>query len=371
MNIFKSKKLLFVSVFLLSSIYYSLSTVAYAASLYFYPQSVTLSPGEEVLVDIRIDTAGKSINAVELEGALSGVAATMRNIDNSGSALGIFVEAPTVKGKSAFRLVGGAPAGLSGEKLLARIALRAEIPGTSILSFTPGKTRVLLADGTGNGASLKFLDTTIKVLSKPKDYIAISSLSHPDQNQWYATDKAQLQFTFDPKSSYSYLVTLDPLAEPDGTADKPEGAATWNGETKLEDLPEGVSYFVVKKIGSTSVSRYRLMNDTSKPAWVEVKKNNGAPETEGRPFLTFLASDAISGVEYYEMRVNASDPVTVASPQPLPDEYKILSLRAYDRAGNYIEEFIPGPKKDYSIWVWVAILFVLLVWVSGIIGESK
>jgi len=368
MNI--QKNILLVAT-LAAAFFFASAAAAQAASLYFYPQNISLSPGEEALVDIRIDTGGEAINAVELEGGLAGVAVTLRAIENSGSHLSIFVENPSVKGKADFRLVGGAPAGLTGEHLLARLALRAELPGNATLSFASAKTRVLLADGTGNAAELKFVSASIQVTAKSKDYLVVSSESHPDQNQWYATTKANMRFNFDPKASYSYLVTRDPLAEPDNVADKPEGTALWQGETKLEKLPEGISYFVIKKIGTTSVSRYRLMNDITAPTWGEVNKNEGMSETEGRPFLTFLAQDAASGVEYYEMRVDDAEPVTVASPQPLPDLYTILSLRAYDRAGNYIEEFIPGPKKDYSLWIWLAVLFVLLVWVSGIIDTDK
>lgn len=356
--------------FLLVTGYFLLITSAEAATLYFYPQNVSLVPGEEVLIDVRINTE-ETINAVELEGALSGVAATLRSIDNAGSDLSIFVEKPSVKGRSGFRLVGGAPVGLAGERILARLAVRGELPGKSVLSFIPDKTRALLADGTGNSAAIEVMGATINVAARSKDYLIISSESHPDQNQWYALSTANLRFSFDPQAAYSYVVTRDPLESPDDVADRPEGTATWDGGVKLQDMPEGVTYFAVRKKGSESVSRYRLMNDVTEPEWIEVRRNEGSVETEGRPFLSFLAKDAYSGVEYYEMRINGGEPVTVNSPQPLPDEYTILSIRAYDRAGNYIEEFIPGPQKDFSLWVWAAILFVLLVWVSGIIDTDK
>jgi hypothetical protein len=359
-----------VFFFLLVTGYFLLVTSASAATLYFYPQNISLVPGEEALIDIRLNT-DETVNAVELEGVVSGVVATLRGIDNAGSDLSIFVEKPNVKGKSGFRLVGGAPAGLSGELVLARLAVRGELPGKSTLSFTPDKTRVLLADGTGNSAAVEFMSAAISIVPRSKDYLIISSESHPDQNQWYAANTAQLRFSFDPAAAYSYVVTRNPLEDPDAVADKPEGSAVWDGGVKLGDLPEGVSYFAVRKIGSNSVSRYRMMTDVTDPAWVEVRRNDGTIETEGRPFLSFLAQDDYSGVEHYEMRINGGEPVTVNSPQPLPDEYTVLSIRAYDRAGNYIEEFIPGPQKDFSLWVWAAILFVLLVWVSGIIDTDK
>lgn len=354
-------------VFLLFTIFYPLSTSA--ATLYFYPQNISLVPGEEVLVDLRMDTEGEAVNAIELEGALSGVVATLRGIDNSGSAIDVFVERPSITGKSDFRLVGGIPAGLTGEHLLARIALRAELPGQAKLALTPAATRILLADGSGKEVQIKLIDTLIQVSPKSRDYLAISSESHPDQNQWYAADSAQMRFDFDPKASYSYVVTHDPTENPDEVADQPEGAARFEGVVKLKGLPEGALYFAVKKVGSSAVSRYRLMNDMTSPEWVEVNKNEGVVETEGKPFLTFLAGDAVSGVEYYEMRVDSDDAFTVVSPQTFPDEYRVLSIRAYDRAGNFIEKFIPGPKKDYSLWVWVVVLFVLVVWMSGIIKK--
>lgn len=348
-----------------------LPVFAHAATLYFYPQNITLVPGEEALIDIRLDTGGEAVNAVELEGALSSVAATLRSIDNTGSALSIFVERPSVKGRGGFRFAGGAPAGITGEQILARIAVRGELPGVATLSFAPEKVSILRADGTGVAVKTSFLDASVRVVSRSKDYIVLTSESHPDQNQWYTAGTAHLRFPFDSQATYSYVATRDALADPDDTADKPAGSATWNGGVKLEDLPDGVTYFAIKKIGSTSVSRYRLMKDTVDPEWVEVRTSDGTIETEGRPFLVFLAHDAGSGVEYYEMRIDGQEPVVVVSPQPLPDTYRILSIRAYDRAGNFVEKFIPGPKESYVMWAWMAVLLVLLVWVSGIIDSKK
>ncbi len=355
---------------LLLTTFYILPTFAQAATLYFYPQQISLMPGEEALVDVRIDTEGESINAVELEGSLSGVAATLRGIDNAGSAIDVFIEQPNIKGKSSFRLVGGIPAGLSGEHLLARVALRGELPGRATLAFVPSAVKVLLADGTGKSVSVDVMSSAVSVLPPSKDYVAITSLTHPDETQWYAATKAQIHFELEPGASYSYVITRDPLEVPDDVADRPGGSAQWQGDLKLDDVPEGITYFAVKKVGSNVVSRYRLMNDVSDPVWLEVKKNAGISETEGRSFLTFLADDQISGIEYYEVHIDSEEPFTALSPQPLPDEYSIIALRAYDQAGNYIEKFIPGPQKNYSAWVWMAILFVLLVWASGIIGKK-
>jgi hypothetical protein len=370
-NLILSSKRLFFVLLLLTTLYILPTHAASAATLFFYPQQILLVPGEEALVELRLDTGGVTINAIELEGTLSGLAAVLRGIDNSGSAIDIFVERPTITSKSHFRLVGGIPAGLAGDHLLARIALRAEVPGLATLSFTPSAVKVLRADGSGKSVPMQFMSSQVQVGQKSKDYLTLSSNSHPDQNQWYATTRGHIHFEFDPAASYSYVVTANPLEEPDNSADVPEGTPQWQGDTKLEDLPEGISYFGIKKVGSSFVSRYRLMNDITEPVWLEVKKNDGTIETEGRPFLTFLAQDSVSGVEYYEMRVDNQEPFLVVSPQPLPDEYAMLSIRAYDRAGNFIERFIPGPQKHYSLWVWMVVLLILLVWVSGIIDTKR
>ncbi|MDO8601742.1 MAG: hypothetical protein Q7R62_01240 [bacterium] len=360
----------FVWIFFVLS-YFFVFSYGNAATLFFYPQNIDLATGEEALVDLRMDTGTDLINAVELEGSLSGVAATIRSMDNSGSALSIFVEQPELRGKSAFRLVGGSPAGLRGEFVLARLVVRGEISGLSALSFNPESSRVLLADGIASVAPLNVMNAQIQVIQKSADYVPITSRSHPDQNQWYATDVASFHIDLVPGTSYSYLISQDPLAFPDDVADQPSGNLEWQGDTRLDGLTNGVYYVTVKKIGSSVVSRYRLMNDLTEPKWVEVQKNEGIGETEGRPFLTFLAQDQPSGVEYYEMRIDGQEATTVASPQPLPDEYRALRLRAYDRAGNYIEKFIPGPTSDYWPWIWGAILLILIIKASGILKKKK
>lgn len=371
--VIKQKKTLSLFIFLLSSFFLLLSTIsnASAAVLYFYPQYVSIAPGEEALFELRLDTEGEPINAIELDGKLSGVAATLRTLDNSGSALSIFVERPSIEGRSAFRLVGGAPSGIVGEHILARVSVRGELPGASRLSYVPETTAVLLADGAGGSASVRFLGADIAVEKTSPDKLILTSESHPDQNQWYSSAVAHIRFNWDESGRYSYTVTRDMLGVPDDEADLPVGSSTWDGGVKIHDLPEGISYFAIKKIGSEAISRYRVMTDYSKPRWLEIRKSAGTGETEGRPFLSFLAHDDVSGIEYYEVRVNHGEPFTVSSPYPFPDSYSVISLRAYDRAGNYIEEYIPGPQKDYTLWVWTLILFVLLVWVSGIIDTGK
>ncbi len=338
---------------------FGLSSSTRAASLFLYPQHLDLVEGESVSVEIRLSTDGKQMNAAEIHGALTGAAASIRSIDDSQTIIKLFLDRPSTA-RNEFELIGGIPNGFTGDGILGRLTVRGLAKGTASINFLPS-SQVLENDGNGTALSLSMAGATITVSARPQDYIVITSQSHPDQDVWYQRRPVQLHWDLKPGTSYSYLVSRDITATPDNVADKPEGDLLWLGDIKLGDIQDGITYFSVKEVGGSVVSRYRLMQDSSLPEFSDATIRPGIIETGGKEFLTFSATDAVSGIDRFEVQVDSREFEVAKSPYILGSGYRTIVLRAYDRAGNYTEKIFAATRFITISWFSVVILLLILL----------
>ncbi len=349
-----------VTVFLLAT-YYILNTapVALAATLYFFPQNIEVFEGENVIVEVRLNTDGETINAVEVEGGLANENMTIDSADTSNSLVRIFIEPAQTDGKQ-FRFIGGTPGGFDGAGIIGRLNLTASAIGDNIISFNES-AKVFANSEKAIQSVVKLLGANFRVIEKPKDYIELSSRTHPKQNIWYNAKEINVHWDLAPGTEYSYLVSPDQTAVPDDVPDKPEGEKLWLGDIALSGLTDGIYYFTVKKIGSYTVSRYSIFQDITSPEWVSVALKRGTLETNGKDFISFLAKDSTSGIAYYEIQVDGGAFERISPPNYIltKSDYRRVVVRAYDKAGNSVEESIETKKGDYSIWIGAA--FVVFV----------
>ncbi len=352
------RNILFISLFFVGLFGFCANSV-YAASLFLYPQHIDLVEGESASVEIRLSTDGKQMNAAEIHGVLTGLAASIRSIDDSQTIIKLFLDRPSTA-RNEFELIGGVPNGFAGDGILGRLTVRGLAKGTASISFLPS-SQVLENDGNGTALPLSLSGATIAVSARPQDYIVITSQSHPDQDMWYQRRSVQLHWDLKPGASYSYLVSRDITAVPDNMADKPEGELLWLGDIKLSDIQDGITYFSVKEVGGSVVSRYRLMQDSSLPEFSDATIRPGIIETGGKEFLTFSATDAVSGIDRFEVKVDGRDFESVTSPYILGSGYRTLILRAYDRAGNYAEKTFTAARFVVISWFSVVILLLILL----------
>jgi len=343
---------------------------AEAATLYFYPQNIDVFQGENVVLEVRLDTEGETVNAIEAVGEILGSGISIGSIDTSNSLLQILLENPEAGGNT-FRFIGGVPKGFNGQGIIGRLNLTLNQTGTKRIVFSDS-SRVLENSDTGMELSLKKLESLITVSVKPKDYIELSSRTHPVKNQWYSAREVNIHWELEPGAKYSYLVSQEPVTEPDDVADMPTGDKIWQGDIALQDLADGIYYFSVKKVSSTTVSRYPIFQDATLPEWTSVMLNQGTVESDGKPFVTFLAKDVTSGIDYYEIQVDSDEFQRVNPPNFVIEkpDYKRVVVRAYDKAGNVIEESIETKGGDYSLWIG-AIFVILVMIVMFFISQRK
>lgn len=356
------KKIFPVLIILIFS--FLVGTEVQAAVLYLMPQSQTVYQGDSFLVEVKVDTEGEEINAVEIGLAFPSNLLEAVDFSKGNSILQLFAEEPKIQPEE-INFLGGTPGGFNGEGLLAKITFFGKEIGKAEINFKEN-LKVLLNDGKGTPTELTFLTGNYEIIKKPENLPVISSNSHPEQNKWYNNSTLHLKWDLVEGIEYSYLLSYDPISEPDEIPDKPEGELIWMGDMEYKGLADGVYYFTLKQklpgedwFGKVT---YRAMIDTTIPEPFELKVGKGPSIFEGKYFLSFAVQDKMSGVDYYEVKEGKRDWERAVSPYLLEDQSlaKKITVRTYDKAGNYQTAEIKPPSKI----TWENGLYLILILVG-------
>jgi hypothetical protein len=354
-----------ILIFLFSIFYFLFSCSVKAATLFLMPQSENIFKGDTFFIEVRLDTEGEEINAASV--ALKFPSDFLEVIDfNKGDSIfSLWPEEVNIK-EGEISFLAGTPGGFRGEGLIGRVNFFGKKTGEAQLIFKED-SKVLLNDGSGTPAKLNFLEGNYEILEKPKDLPLIFSSTHPDQDKWYKINTLRLRWDLIEKAEYSYLLSKDPLAEPDEIPDKPQGELIWMGDMEYTDLKDGIYYFTLKqKLAGKEWSKrviFRAMVDSTVPEEFKSEIGQDPSVFEGKYFLSFSTTDKLSGIDHYEVREGKKDFKIAKSPYVLEDQNlrgKII-VKAIDKAGNeQISEIIP-PSKPFPYYILVFGLIILLI----------
>ncbi|MBU1877154.1 MAG: cohesin domain-containing protein [Patescibacteria group bacterium] len=343
--------------------------VVRGATLYLLPQSQTIYKNDTFLVEVRLDTEGEEINAVEVSLTFPPNLLEVFDLGKGGSVLDLWVKEPSIiDNKASF--IGGIPGGFKGDGLIGKITFWGKEIGKTEINFGED-SKVLSNDGKGTPALLSFSKGNYSIIEKPEGLPEVSSQSHPDQNKWSKSNNLHLHWDLVEGAEYSYLLSKDPLAKSDEIPDKPEGELVWMGDMEYKGLDEGIYYFTLKQklLGedwSEPIS-YRAMIDVTPPEEFTLEIGQELTIFEGKYFLSFATIDKISGIDHYEVRDGKGDWKIAESPYLLKDQSlksKIL-VRAVDKAGNEkIGEIIPHEKPfPYLMVILIGLaITVMVIW---------
>ena len=356
----------FVFCFLFFSL---LPHLGQAATLYLMPQSQTVYQGDGFLVEIKLDTEGEEINTAQV--GLTFPQNLLEAIDFSkgNSILQLFAEEPKIQ-KGEISFTGGIPKGFNGNGLLAKITFLAREIGRARVNFKEN-SQVLLNDPEGKKARLNFLEGNYKVVLRPIELPVLSSPSNPDQNKWYSADSFEIHWKGKPGAEYSYLLSRDPLMEPD---ESPEELIN---DLKWEKMEDGIYYFqLIERVPGEAWSdkvTYRFMIDTTPPEPFEPQIGQDPKVFEGKYFLSFVTQDRMSGVAHYEVAElrrtllggteEKKEWKVGESPYLLEDQSlrSVIKVKAVDKAGNErIEEIVPPYKVT-----WKDVLVIILILIGA------
>lgn len=151
---------------------------AFAANVYLETAHTEFFLGDTVLIDVKIDSENKEINAVEGKISLEYLPDTVliRDISLSGSSFPLWPGKPSLsEDLKTISFVGGVPSGLtSRDATLFKIALNLKNTGQIILN--PADISVYLNDGKGTKDVINTQNLALNVLPQETDYEPINEL---------------------------------------------------------------------------------------------------------------------------------------------------------------------------------------------------
>lgn len=352
-----------------------------AATLYLMPQSQTVYQNDTFIAEVHLNTEDQEINVAQIELTFPKDLLEVVDLGKGNSILTLWISEPFYSNKNGLiQFQGGVPGGFKGKGFIGKIFFKAKNTGIAKIDFS-ADSQVLLHDGKGTPAELSFLEGNYGVIEKPENLPIISSRSHPDQNKWYKSNTLHLHWDLIEAAFYSYLLSKDPLAEPDEIPDIPEGELIWMGDMEYPDLENGIYYFSIRQKlpgedWSPKIS-FRVMIDVTPPEKFEPEIGQDPSVFEGKYFLSFYTTDKTSGIEYFEVKEGKRDFKRAKSPYLLEDQSlrnKIL-VKAIDKSGNEkIAEIVPPYKitwENIIILVLILVGIIVIWWIVRKIKKSK
>jgi len=344
---------------------------AKAAVFFSLPSNGTVTTGDTFFLEIRLDTEGEEVNAVEAIIEFPNEMFEALDATNGGSFLALWPRPPFFSNDNGrVEFAGGTPSGFNGKDgLIGKILFKALRPRErAVISFQNG--RALLNDGKGTPAPVSSLESSFVVRESGPMIPGLSSSSHPDQLRWYTKRTFVLHWDKEENAGYSYFLSHDGFALLDGTPDTPIE------DIKYDNLEDGIYYFSICRLSETSglcesVFRWRAMIDATPPTEFEARFSKGTKELRGVSFLSFSTDDATSGIDRYELCSQECRRVT--SPVVLTDEdlkNEMLMIKAYDKADNARDARIPLPAQfrwqaTLAVGGMAAVILVFLKLVMG------
>jgi len=159
---------------------FTVPIVVQAVSLYLLPRAQTIYQNDTFVVEVRLDTEGEEINAVDVPLQFSSEILEALDFSKGNSLLTLWVLEPQItEGEIVFS--GGRPGGFSGDGILGRITMRGKETGKAHMGFGD-EMRILLNDGVGTKAEVSVFPGNYEIITKPENLPIISSRSHADSS---------------------------------------------------------------------------------------------------------------------------------------------------------------------------------------------
>ncbi|MDP3963856.1 MAG: hypothetical protein Q8Q39_05165 [bacterium] len=364
-----------LSVLLVTGYWLLVTSSANASVLFFNPQNeIAVEEGQTVIVEARLDTEGKSVNALDVILGFPQNLLEVADVSRGDSIISLWIQDPRVDNiGGTVQFTGGIPnGGMFPAGLIGRVTFRAKATGIGLFQWSQ-TSQVLLNDGAGTPDEITVLETPVRIVLLSGSTPSISSQTHSDQTQWYRSPNVFLTWAWASDAVYSYSLDHDPSGVPDEVSDEPKGDLRFDGSIKYEGLQDGIYYFHLRQGkregGSWSAVRtFRVQIDTAASERFEAEL--GADETvyDGRWFATFAGSDVLSGIARYDIREGSLDRVKGVHP---PYELKnqeggsVVNVYAIDKAGNEREVTLRVPSRPRSQKTIIVITITILALAAG------
>lgn len=345
---------------LIVSLFFVFPGIVKAASLYLSPSTGAYTVGNTFLVQVRINSAGYSINAADGTLVFDPDKLEVVSVSKTNSVFSLWVQDPEYSNAvGTIEFAGGKPSpgytGASG--VVINITFKTKISGTANLTFASGS--ILADDGKGTNVLGSFGSGTYTLNARsvtpitqdqtPTQPVTVSNLpsqpevfskTHPNNEKWYSNNNPEFTWNL-PSDVTKVSVLLHKNA-----AGNPGPISDGKIETKkYENIEDGIWYFHIKfgnEYGWGNILHRKVLIDTKAPGSFEIGYDSGGDAYNPRPTILFESEDETSGIDYYEITAGnrsatTSKASTKANPFEMfaiePGDHK-LTVKAVDMAGN-------------------------------------
>jgi hypothetical protein len=324
------------------------------ASLFVGSSGGTFTVGSTFTMPVYVNTGGNDINAIDASLRFPVDKLQVVTPTAGKSLIQIWVSQPTYDNRlGVLRFQGALPSpGINTSSgLISQVTFRVVGLGTAIVRFSD-ESKVLLNDGKGTNILGQTTSGLFHLVLPPPAGPIVTSPTHPDQERWYSNKSVALEWGSNDEKveGYSYILSEQPVEFPD---DIPEGE---KASVTYKNLPDGARYFHIKSLRGGSwggVTHFALRIDAAPPAEFPVEVAPSARTTVHRPAINFATTDEHSGIDHYEVRIIPLAPAQrglggeeqnffIETTSPYVPELEFGNydavVRAYDRAGNYLQQ---------------------------------
>jgi hypothetical protein len=360
---FKSLRRIICFLGFFASFFIFTNSTAIAASLYFSPVSGKFGIEDTFTVSVFVNTQDEAINNAEASinfptELLSAVSASQSN-----SIFSLWVQPVTISNSAGtITFNGGLPTpgyiGKAGRILTA--VFKVKKAGKATLHFSSASVRandgkgtdILSSAGTAQFTLGEVVPTVPAELqpiptapsAKPNTPAApeISSPTHPDPTKWYSENDITLIWPL-PSGIIGTRVLLGqiPVVVPTVTYITPISSK------QIEDVEDGQWYFHVQlrnARGWGEVGHFPIKIDTQRPE-LDVNEIPREDLTNPNVKFSFTASDAMSGIDYYEVQIDNAQTQTwrddgrhIFETQALDPGRHVIIVKAFDKAKNFFTD---------------------------------
>lgn len=319
-------------------------TAQEAVEIFPAVQSGSFVEGSTFEVPILLNTRGLDINTVTLTINFDPNKLSIVAPSGGKSIVGLWFEPPSYDNVRGTENLGGIITnGINTNAgLITTITFKARTSGEAIVSIG-ANSRVLLNDGLGTDATVRTIRGVYTLLPSPPGAVSVYSETHPLQDKWYNNDSPILTWDKDPDVT-RFAISIDdkPHTIPD------DSETTTDTQKAFEHLTDGIWYFHIKaeKKGVWgSTANFKIQIDTIAPADFKPNVNYLTAGNNRQAHVSFLTTDSLSGIDYYEVGTqdlsegHQGSPVFIQAVSPYQIQLgerkrQRVIVRVFDQAGN-------------------------------------
>lgn len=300
------------------------------ASLFLSPASGTYSVGQSFVVRVFVSSS-QAVNTFDVYISTNDL--TVIGIDSGGSICSLYPSPPSKTATTAHFQCGLPTPGYTGSNgYIGAVTVKGNFQGVATMSIDANSS-VLANNGLGTNILVNRGGASFTIQPPPTSAPSVSSPTHPNQDTWYRATTATINWSSNQGNSFSYLLDQSAGTAPDQVAEGSETTKTY------DSLADGIWYFHVRVHGQngwSATATYRLQIDSTPPEPF-TPQADPKKDAEKRPIIAFTTTDATSGVDHYEIRLDEGPWSKVDNPYKVPaitSGNHVISVKAVDKAGN-------------------------------------